>query len=119
MVDDEQVLADMLAEMLRLEGHAVEAVADPRLAVARLQTNSVDLLFTDLGMPDLSGWDVAAQARALHPDLPVILVTGWRHQIDQERLQASGVAGVVAKPFRMEDIRLAMAAALNARPRPA
>ncbi|HEY7676756.1 MAG TPA: GAF domain-containing protein, partial [Candidatus Methylomirabilis sp.] len=116
VVDDEEMLADLLAEMLRLGGHTVDAMTDPHLALARLRTNSVDLLFTDLGMPDVSGWDVAAQARALHPDLPVILVTGWGHQIDPERLQASGVSGVVAKPYRMEDISHAVAAALKGRP---
>jgi hypothetical protein len=46
----------------------------------------------------------------------VILVTGWGHQIDPERLQASGVAGVVAKPYRMEDISHAVAIALKGRP---
>ncbi|HYB73021.1 MAG TPA: response regulator, partial [Candidatus Sulfotelmatobacter sp.] len=116
VVDDEGMLADLLAEMLRMGGHTVEAVTEPHLALARLQSNSVDLLFTDLGMPEVSGWDVAAQARALHPDLPVILVTGWGHQIDPERLQASGVSGVVAKPYRMEDISHAVAAALKGRP---
>ena len=119
VVDDEEMLAELLAEMLRLGGHVAEAFTDPRQALARLQSNSVDLLFTDLGMPGLSGWDVAAHARALRPDLPVILVTGWGHQIDPERLRASGVFDVVAKPYRLEDISRAVAAALKARPQPA
>ena len=71
-----------------------------------------DLLFTDLGMPVLSGWELAAQARTLHPGLPVVLVTGWGHQLDPDRVRESGVVGVVAKPYRIDDIRRAVAQAL-------
>ncbi len=113
IVDDEELLADTLADTLRAEGdHAVEVLTDPLAALERLRTDPPDVLFTDLGMPVLSGWDLAGQARALHPDLPVVLVTGWGHQLDREQVRESGVCGVVAKPYRAEDVRRALAAAL-------
>jgi signal transduction histidine kinase/HAMP domain-containing protein len=113
VVDDEEVLAQMLADILRLEaGHVVEVMTDARAALDRVATDPPDLLFTDLGMPVLSGWELAAQARALHPGLPVVLVTGWGHQLDPDRVRTSGVVGVVAKPYRIEDIRKAVADAL-------
>jgi signal transduction histidine kinase/CheY-like chemotaxis protein len=113
VVDDEEMLAEMLADILRLEGgHVVEVMTDARAALERVAADPPDLLFTDLGMPILSGWELAAQARALQPALPVVLVTGWGHQLDPDRVRAVGVAGVVAKPYRIDDIRKAVASAL-------
>jgi signal transduction histidine kinase/ActR/RegA family two-component response regulator len=116
VVDDEKTVADSLADMLRLQGHTVEAVTDPRLALTRLEDDALDLVITDLGMPELNGWEVAEQTRSIHPGLPVILVTGWGHQIDPDRLQATGIARVIAKPFRIHEIREAVAAALEPQP---
>jgi len=104
VVDDEEALADLLADMLRMQHHRVEAFTDPRRALEYVAREPVDLLFTDLGMPDLSGWDVAAQARAIRQDLPVVLVTGWGHQIEPSQAQKTRVHAVVAKPYRVEDI---------------
>jgi CheY-like chemotaxis protein len=117
VVDDEEELATMLADILRLDGkHVPEVITDARAALERLASDPPDLVFTDLGMPVVSGWELAAQARTLHPGLPVILVTGWGHQLDPDRVRDSGVVGVVAKPYRIADIRKAVAQALASVP---
>jgi signal transduction histidine kinase len=117
VVDDEEELANMLADILRLEGkHVPEVITNARDALDRVASDPPDILFTDLGMPGLSGWELAAQARTLQPGMPVVLVTGWGHQLDPDRVRESGVAGVVAKPYRIADIRRAVAQALAAVP---
>jgi GAF domain-containing protein/CheY-like chemotaxis protein len=116
LVDDEEVLAQNLAELLRLHHHEVAAFTDPGRALEHLAGQPADLLFTDLGMPELSGWEVARRARILQEDLPVILVTGWGDQIDPAQVQAHRVHEVVTKPYRAEEIFRVVAALLPASP---
>jgi CheY-like chemotaxis protein len=58
----------------------------------------VDLVLTDLGMPEITGWDVARAAKARRPDLPVVLLTGWGDQVGAELASDAGVDRVLAKP---------------------
>jgi CheY-like chemotaxis protein len=59
---------------------------------------SLDLVFTDLGMPKITGWDVARAAKARCPDLPVILLTGWGDQAATEAPPGVRVDRVLTKP---------------------
>jgi CheY-like chemotaxis protein len=95
----------LLADLLRAAGHEVVEMSNGREALARLEDDpAFDLVLTDLGMPDLSGWDVARTLAAQDDGPPVILVTGWGIQLDDQTLAESGVSAVVAKPFTIEDV---------------
>jgi CheY-like chemotaxis protein len=116
VVDDEEALAGVLGEVLRLQGHEVTVFTEPQRALDHLAGAGADLLFTDLGMPELSGWDVARRALALHPDLPVILVTGWGQQIEPALVRARGITALVAKPYRVAEILQVVSRLLTAEP---
>ena len=58
----------------------------------------MDLVITDLGMPDVTGWDVARAAKARHPDLPIVLRTGWGDQVGAEAPADALVDRVLTKP---------------------
>ena len=78
---------------------------------------------TDLGMPDMSGWEVAGQIRANSPGVPVVLVTGWGTTIGEDEVEAAGIAAVVHKPFELRDLldttqRVLAARVLSTRVRP-
>ena len=68
-------------------------------------------------MPGLSGWDVAREARARWPDLPVLLLTGWGRDVSPAQLREHGVLLALAKPAELPALRAALARAL--RPAPA
>jgi DNA-binding response OmpR family regulator len=69
-----------------------------------IELSSYDLVFTDLGMPDMSGWDVAERIRAAKPGLTVALITGWGTSLDEVDAARRGVSAVVHKPFEIDEL---------------
>ena len=72
-----------------------------------------DALLTDLTMPQLSGLDLARKVRALRPDLPVVLMSGYLLGVEDEELRTAGICLVVQKPFSVQGLADAMAHALR------
>jgi signal transduction histidine kinase/CheY-like chemotaxis protein len=112
VIDDEPGVRSLLAELLRAAGHRAVEMASGREALVALAEaeadgtagRAFDLVLTDLGMPDMSGWDVARAVGGIEDPPPVVLVTGWGIQLDDQLLAASGVCDVIAKPFTIEDV---------------
>jgi len=113
VVDDEARLAQLLRTFLEMQGHAVWTATSGRQALRLAGCQPFDLILTDLGMPEVSGWEVAREARRLAPGTPVILVSGWGAQIEPEEVQAAGIAKVIQKPYTFEAIRRALAEILG------
>lgn len=78
LVDDDEVITTVAAEVLRRAGYRVSVFTDPRAALDRLRAGGadVDLVVTDLNMPEMSGLELRRQVRALWPGLPVIVSSG-------------------------------------------
>jgi signal transduction histidine kinase/CheY-like chemotaxis protein len=105
VVDDEEVVRTVIVNWLRRWGHEVIEASSGFDALALLATRSIDLLCTDLGMPEMSGWDLIARVKALDNGLPILLITGWGEQISLEEAQAHGVDDVLVKPFEGERLQ--------------
>jgi len=109
LIDDEASVRGTSAALLRGNGHTVTEAESGAAGLALLAATPVDVVITDLGMPDLTGWDVAGAIKARSPQLPVILLTGWGDQAAREiRPQDGRVDRVVAKPFRLETLLRAL-----------
>ena len=101
VVDDDPVVALYLGELLHEHGYAVTTFADPQLALRACEADphGVDVLVTDQRMPELSGDVLARALLRLHPQMRVILCTGYSDQIDERSAQAIGVQHFFRKPF--------------------
>ena len=98
VIDDDPSCRTTLARLLQKLDHTVETVETGSAGLALLRQKPVDLVLTDLMMPGLSGWDVARLAKAMHPRLPVVLVTGCAHTISSDQPERQFVDAILTKP---------------------
>ncbi|WP_129633506.1 GAF domain-containing protein [Candidatus Oscillochloris fontis] len=98
VVEDDPAVRRVIAQILRRVGHTVVEVETGSQALDLLHTQKFDLLCSDLGMPEMSGWDLVVRARALQPQLITIMITGWGEQISADVARQRGVDALVAKP---------------------
>jgi len=104
LVDDVKALRDAFSRMLSRAGHEVQVAGSGGEAIEIFDREKFDIVFTDLGMPEMSGWEVAKYVKEKNPDVPVILITGWGAQLDDQKAMESGVDRILAKPFTIKDI---------------
>ncbi|HET7341347.1 MAG TPA: ATP-binding protein [Methylomirabilota bacterium] len=110
IVDDEASVREALADTLAEDGHTVVQTASGKDALARLSEGvGVDVVITDLGMPEMTGWDVARAVRGQWPGLPIGLVTGWAVALEMTEDERRAVDFVIAKPYTVEALRAALA----------
>ena len=106
VVEDEQQLARMASLVLSQRGHHVVVASSGEDALERLREKAFDLVISDLGLgAGKNGWDVAEAVREDWPGTRFVLVTGWGAGIDPKEAQRRGVDEVIAKPYRIADLR--------------
>ncbi len=106
VIDDEPMVRKTLVALLRTVGHMVTEAAGGAEGLARLMEGPVDCVLTDLGMPELTGWDVARAVKTHAPQLPVILLTGWGELPlgEPESAKSELVDRILSKPIQLEDL---------------
>jgi CheY-like chemotaxis protein len=104
VVDDEEFVRETLAEMLEDLDHRVVTVEGGREALQKISDGDFDLVFTDLAMPEMDGWETARAIRKSHPGLPVVLVTGYGATAQPPSGEQDLVAGIIGKPFDFDQV---------------
>lgn len=112
VVDDEPGVLFTLKEIGQELGHTVLEARNGREALQQI-TDEVELVITDLAMPELDGLELLAQLRALFPDLPVVLLTARGSERVAVRAIKAGAFDYVAKPFDVDELELVITRALE------
>jgi hypothetical protein len=114
-LDDEETLAELGKRRLRGIGYRVTSYTDPTAALAALRgtADRFDVVVTDYWMPHMTGIDFAREARAIRPDLPVMLLTGHMDDLPEDIIRDAGVSRVVRKPLTVEELGEAVRATLD------
>lgn len=115
VIDDEHSLMEAERQLLEILGYRVDGFTNPMEALERLRTapEIYDLIITDQSMPEMTGADLASQARSIRPDLPVILCTGYSAPFGKDELLQMGVSRYLTKPMTLEDVAEAVRDVLN------
>jgi len=115
VVDDEQAMAETLAQLLAGDGHETRVVYDGQAALVAARTFDPEVVLLDIGLPDLEGYEVASRLREEHSDKKMLLVavTGYKH--DAVRLERAGFDEHLIKPPSMSKLFAILSASDSAR----
>ena len=117
VVDDEVPITELMKEMLSLNNYKVTVFNDPQQALQTFRQNpqSFDLILTDQTMPGMTGTELAAKARALRADIPVLLSTGYSSQINDNNIAQFEIDRLLYKPMNSKQLLSTIAELLGAR----
>jgi two-component system, NtrC family, response regulator HydG len=104
IADDDPGLRESLERALTREGYRVVLASDGRAALERVQAGGVDLIVTDLRMPGLTGLELLRAAKAIMPDVDVILLTAFGTVEEAVKAMKDGAYDFLTKPFRREQL---------------
>jgi len=104
VVDDEDFVRDLLREILEAEGCKVTLAENGDKALQLFQQNQFDGVFTDVGMPGMSGWELAQAIREQSEMIPIAVITGWGEAVGSNEQKEARVDWVIAKPFTADRI---------------
>ena len=110
VVDDNRQMADGLAKILDLLGVQADVAYGARTGMIMLQKNTPDVIFLDVNMPGVDGFEVMAYFRRLPQlkDIPVIIVTSDDQPETAQRARDTGVLSLIVKPTSVNDIEHAL-----------
>ncbi|HJP94519.1 MAG TPA: ATP-binding protein [Pyrinomonadaceae bacterium] len=106
VVDDETHVREVLIEALEAEGCEVVAAQSGEIALALYDQyeGKFDAVFTDIGMPEMSGWELVTEIRDRSKTMPIAIISGWADAISVQTRNAVKADWVVAKPFDINKI---------------
>jgi CheY-like chemotaxis protein/anti-sigma regulatory factor (Ser/Thr protein kinase) len=111
VVDDNVDAAELLGEVLELDGHEVSVVHDGTAALGRVETFAPEVVFLDIGLPGLDGYEVARRLRRRPggAELRLVAVTGYGQASDRQRSREAGFDHHLVKPVELDTVRALVA----------
>jgi signal transduction histidine kinase/CheY-like chemotaxis protein len=104
VVDDEERVRELLREILEDTGYEVAVAGSGREGLTLFDSQRFDAVFTDLGMPGMSGWELARAIRERDQKLPLAVITGWGEAVATSEKESAQVDWILTKPFSMAQI---------------
>jgi PAS domain S-box-containing protein len=113
VIDDNKDAADSLAALLEIDGHQVKAVYTAEAGLQEVDLHKPDLVFLDIGLPRISGYEVVRYIKAKHPSIYVSAVSGYGRPEDRQRAVDAGFDAHLVKPVDFDALRQLMNRSLD------
>jgi len=104
VVDDEAALLDLSTEILCQQGYTVIPVANGQQALEVLKSTPIDLLLSDVIMPGMDGYQLAAEVEAQYPEVKIQLASGFTDDRHGDKLSNDLTDNIIQKPFNIKDV---------------
>ncbi len=108
VVEDEKNIGDLLKELLAVDDRTIKVTYDGAEAIRELKRKKYDLVITDIMLPGATGIDVLREARNLHPHVLVVIITGYASLETAIEAVREGAYDYLRKPFRLDEIKIAV-----------
>lgn len=105
IVDDNPNMSTLLSDILEIFDYRGFHAGDGREALDSLKKENYDLVFTDLRMPNMDGYDLLKAIKSDHPEMPVVVVTGYSVADTQDEMLSHSADGFLHKPFKVDEIQ--------------
>ncbi|HUX07375.1 MAG TPA: sigma-54 dependent transcriptional regulator [Acidobacteriota bacterium] len=106
IVDDERSMRDFLRKMLEKQDYEVKAVGSGADAIAELERDGIDLMITDIKMPDISGIELMERCKKISPDTVVIVITAYASHDTAVEAMKLGAEDYITKPFDVDEFSI-------------
>jgi CheY-like chemotaxis protein len=104
VVDDDAVVGRSINRVLSGEGYQVRETLSGSEALEELDHQQYDLVFADIRMPGMDGLEMTSRVKKSHPEVPVVIITGFGTEAGERKARELGVAGFLRKPLTPEMI---------------
>ncbi|MDP3025634.1 MAG: response regulator [candidate division Zixibacteria bacterium] len=118
VIDDEPIVLDSCRRILHDEGFEVNGVMDGREGLKKIEEDKYDAVLVDWKLPEIDGMEVLRIIKKNHPDIIVVMITGYPSVESAVKAMKLGVSDYVSKPFTPEELKEALVNALAHSERP-
>jgi len=105
VVDDENTICRMLQQYLRRQGYSCQCETDPRKALRMLDRRYVDLVISDIKMPELNGIELLREILGRHPGTGIIIMTGYTDEYSYSDIIQAGAMDFIRKPVELTELK--------------
>lgn len=103
-VDDDFIISESANILVTALGHKCDNVMSGKEALEQLNKSTYDVVFSDIGMPEMNGWELTKLIRKkFDEEITIVSVTGWK--IDEEILKENKIDYLLQKPFTLEQLK--------------